>query len=139
MSSLQPAAQRTLATWYRMIRSHETSELASLLAEDIVFHSPVAHKPYSGVSAVSLILQTAAKVFVGLQYHRELVSADGLSVVLEFSAAIGEGEGQRVVKGIDMIRFDDAGQIVEFEVMVRPATGLQALAEAMSAHLLGRV
>jgi hypothetical protein len=45
----------------------------------------------------------------------------------------------RSLKGIDMIRFNEAGKIVEFEVMVRPATGLQALAEAMSSRLLGRL
>lgn len=139
VNTLHPAARATLDTWYRMIRSRETSAIMALLAEDAVFNSPVAHKPYSGATAVALILQTAEKVFSNFAYGREFVSADGLSVVLEFSAEVGEDEGRRTLKGIDMIRFDEAGKIVEFEVMVRPATGLQALAEAMSARLLGRV
>lgn len=139
MSALLPAAHATLDTWHRMIRSRETSAVGELLDESAVFRSPVAHKPYAGASAVALILQTAAQVFSNFAYHREFVSEDGLSVVLEFSADIGEGEDTRSLKGIDMIRFDEAGKIVEFEVMVRPATGVQALAAAMSARLLGRV
>jgi hypothetical protein len=80
---------------------------------------------------VSLILNTVSKVFVDFVYHRELVSADGLNVVLEFSAKVGARE----LKGIDMIRFDEAGKIVEFEVMVRPMSGLQALGEEMARRL----
>jgi len=139
MNDLHPAARATLDTWYRMIRSRETSTVAALLDEAAVFNSPVAHKPYAGAAAVALILQTAEQVFDNFAYGREFVSTDGLSVVLEFRADIGEGAGRRSLKGIDMIRFDEAGKIVEFEVMVRPATGVQALAEAMSSRLLGRV
>ena len=70
-------------------------------------------------------------MFVDFAYHRELASADGLNVVLEFSAKVGERE----LKGIDMIRFDEAGKIVEFEVMVRPMSGLQALGDEMGRRL----
>lgn len=133
------AARATLAVWHDMIRSRDTGALPKFLAEDAVFRSPVANKPYLGAPTVALILQTAEKVFSNFAYHREFVSDDGQSVVLEFSADVGAGEGKRSLKGIDMIRFDDAGKIVEFEVMVRPATGVQALGEAMGARLVGRV
>jgi hypothetical protein len=105
--------------------------LPELLHPQAVFRSPVAHKPYVGAPVVSLILNTVSKVFVDFAYHRELASADGLSVVLEFSAKVGERE----LKGIDMIRFDEAGKIVEFEVMIRPLSGLQALGEEMGRRL----
>jgi hypothetical protein len=59
------------------------------------------------------------------------VSEDGMSVVLEFSAMVGD----KKLKGIDLIRFDEAGLIVEFEVMVRPLSGLQALGAEMGARL----
>lgn len=91
----------------------------------------MAHSPYPGAQAVNLILNTVIKVFEDFTYHRELVSADGLSVVLEFSAKVGGRE----LKGIDMIRFDDSGLIVEFEVMVRPMSGLQALGAEMAQRL----
>ncbi len=132
---LNPAAEATLATWHAMIRARDTSGLAALLAPDAVFRSPVAHTPYTGAPVVALILQTAEKVFSNFAYHRTLVSEDGCSVVLEFSADVGD----KALKGIDMIRFGDDGKIVEFEVMVRPASGVQALGAAMGAQLTGRV
>ena len=91
----------------------------------------MAHNPYPGAPVVNLILNTVLKVFEDFAYHRELVSADGLNVVLEFSAKVGGRE----LKGIDMIRFDEAGKIVEFEVMVRPMSGLAALGEEMGRRL----
>ncbi|MFO6203129.1 nuclear transport factor 2 family protein, partial [Pseudomonas aeruginosa] len=90
-----------------------------------------AHKPYAGAPVVSMILNTVLTVFEDFAYHRQLASADGRSVVLEFSARVGERE----LKGIDMIRFDDDGRIVDFEVMVRPMSGLQALGEEMGRRL----
>lgn len=132
---LSPAAQATLAAWHAMIRARDTAGLPALLAPDAVFRSPVAHKPYAGAAAVAMILQTAERVFSNFTYHRSLVSEDGQSVVLEFSADVGD----KALKGIDMIRFGADGKIIEFEVMVRPATGLAALGEAMAKGLAGRV
>ncbi len=71
------------------------------------------------------------QVFKDFTYHRTLVSDDGLNVVLEFSATVGDKQ----LKGIDMIRFDEDGKIVDFEVMVRPMSGLQALGAEMGARL----
>ncbi len=65
------------------------------------------------------------------QYHREFITADGHGVVLEFSANIGEKQ----LKGVDVIQFDDSGKIIEFEVMVRPFNALQALGEEMGKRL----
>jgi hypothetical protein len=78
-----------------------------------------------------MILNTVMNVFEDFAYHRELATADGLNVILEFSAKVGEKE----LKGIDMIRFNEQGRIVEFEVMVRPLSGLQALGEEMGRRL----
>ncbi|MNY60550.1 hypothetical protein D3C86_1971200 [compost metagenome] len=80
---------------------------------------------------VSAILNTVIQVFADFTYHRQLASADGLNVVLEFSARVNGRE----LKGIDMIRFDEQGKIVDFEVMVRPMSGLQALGEEMGQRL----
>ncbi|MNF65909.1 hypothetical protein D3C84_476880 [compost metagenome] len=70
-------------------------------------------------------------MFEDFTYHRELATADGLNVILEFSARVGEKQ----LKGIDMIRFNEQGKIVDFEVMVRPLSGLQALGEEMGKRL----
>ncbi|QTT88985.1 nuclear transport factor 2 family protein [Pseudomonas chlororaphis] len=133
MSDLQlhPQAAASLQRWHAMLAQGDLSALPELLDASVVFRSPMAHTPYPGAPVVSTILNTVFKVFSDFAYHRELVSADGLSVVLEFSARVGE----RQLKGIDLIRFDEAGKIVEFEVMVRPMSGLQALGEEMARRL----
>ena len=122
---LEANAAATLAEWHGLIARRDLSGLPRLLHPDAVFRSPMAHKPYAGAPVVSMILNTVLTVFEDFAYHRQLASADGRSVVLEFSARVGERE----LKGIDMIRFDDDGRIVDFEVMVRPMSGLQALGE----------
>ncbi len=128
---LQPRAAECLQAWHAMIAQRDLSRLPELLHPQAVFRSPMAYKPYEGAAAVNLILNTVLQVFEDFRYHRELVSAEGSDVVLEFSARVGDRE----LKGIDMIRFDEAGKIVEFEVMIRPMSGLQALGEEMKRRL----
>lgn len=129
--NLHPRAAASLQRWHEMVERKDLGALPELLAENAVFRSPMAHTPYPGATVVSTILNTVLQVFVDFTYHRQLATADGLSVVLEFSASVGG----RQLKGIDMIRFDEQGRIVEFEVMVRPMSGLQALGEEMGRRL----
>lgn len=126
-----PPVAATLATWHKMVASKDLSELPSLLHVDATFHSPMAFKPYANAKAVSLILSTVIGVFEDFEYHRELATDDGLNAVLEFSARVGD----RQLKGIDLIRFDAEGKIVDFEVMIRPMSGLQALGEQMGQRI----
>lgn len=129
--NLQPPVAESLNRWHEMIRTGDLSALPALLDTNAVFRSPMAHTPYPGAQVVAMILNTVFKVFEDFKYHRELTTADGLNVILEFSAKVGSKE----LKGIDMIRFDEHGKIVEFEVMVRPLSGLQALGEEMGRRL----
>ena len=129
--TLTPAAAQTLQRWHAMLAGRDLQSLPELLAPDAVFRSPMAHTPYPCAPVVSMILNTVITVFEDFKYHRELATADGLSVVLEFSARVGDKQ----LKGIDLIRFNELGQIVEFEVMVRPLSGLQALGEEMGRRL----
>ena len=128
---LQTKAAAALAQWHQLIASNDLRTLQQLLHPQAVFRSPMAFKPYAGAPVVSMILNTVSQVFEDFAYHRELATPDGLSVVLEFSARVGERE----LKGIDLIRFDEDGKIVEFEVMVRPMSGLQALGDEMGRRL----
>ncbi|MBU0949812.1 polyketide cyclase [Pseudomonas sp. Choline-3u-10] len=114
-----------------MIAAGDLSRLPELLHPQAVFRSPMAFTPYESAAAVDLILNTVVRVFEDFAYHRELASTDGTDVVLEFSARVGD----RQLKGIDMIRFDEAGLITDFEVMIRPMSGLQALGEEMGRRL----
>lgn len=125
------AVSQALAHWHSMVAQGDLSTLPSILHAQAVFRSPVAHTPYPGAPVVTLILTTVAKVFTDFEYLRELSTEDGLSVVLEFSAKVNGKQ----LKGIDMIRFDESGKIVEFEVMIRPLNALQALAGEMASRL----
>lgn len=129
--NLHPNAAESLKQWHHMISTGNLKALSELLDPQAVFRSPMAHTPYPGANVVALILATVFDVFENFEYHRELATADGLNVVLEFSAAVSGKE----LKGIDMIRFNEEGKIVEFEVMVRPLSGLQALGAEMGQRL----
>ena len=125
------AVQESLKAWHAMVAQANLSELTAILHPKAVFRSPMAHTPYPSAQAVMLILGTVAKVFEDFTYHRSYTSEDGMSAVLEFSAKVNGKE----LKGIDQIRFDADGKIVDFEVMVRPISGLQALGEEMAKRL----
>ncbi|CAB5717701.1 SnoaL-like domain [Delftia tsuruhatensis] len=126
-----PAVARSLDLWHRMVAAHDLGELATIVHPDAVFRSPMANTPYASAPALVLALNTVIQVFEDFTYHRQLASDDGLDVVLEFSARVGD----RNLKGIDFIRFDEQGLIREFEVMVRPMSGLQALGTEMGKRL----
>ncbi len=125
--SHNPHVATSLARWHHMIASGDLRELHHLVHPEACFRSPMAFKPYESAEAVVLILRTVSGVFQNFRYHRELASPDGLNIVLEFSAEVGGKQ----LKGVDLIRFNEAGLICEFEVMVRPMSGLMALGEEM--------
>ena len=123
--------KQSLKNWHQMIQTGDLSILSNLLADDVVFRSPIAYKPYEGKQVVFFILTNVIQVFQDFTYHREFYSEDGENAVLEFSANVSG----KSLKGIDMIRFNEHGQIIDFEVMIRPMSGLAALAEQMGARI----
>ena len=118
--------QASVQKWHQMLESRDMSILDELLAEDVIFRSPIA-----GKQVVTFILTNVIQIFENFTYYREFYTEDQQSVVLEFSANVGE----KKLKGIDMIRFNEAGQIVDFEVMIRPKSGLEALAAQMGQRM----
>lgn len=126
-----PETAASLSVWHRMVDQHDLSDLASMVHPDAVFRSPMAINPYASRDALVLALTTVIQVFEDFAYHRQFASADGHDVVLEFSARVGD----RRLKGVDLIKFDDDGLITEFEVMVRPLSGLKALGDEMGRRL----
>ena len=123
--------QTAIMRWNEMLETRDMSILNELLADDVVFRSPVAFHPYPGKQVVFFILTNVVQVFENFTYHREFLSEDGNNVVLEFSANVGD----KKLKGIDMIQFNDEGQIIDFEVMIRPKSGLEALAVEMGQRI----
>jgi len=130
-----PAVARSLDLWHRMVASGDLGELGAIVHPEAVFRSPMAFTPYASAPALMLALTTVIQVFEDFAYHRQLASDDGLDVVLEFSARVGD----KRLKGIDFIRFDEQGRIMEFEVMVRPMSGLQALGAEMGRRLADKL
>jgi hypothetical protein len=123
-----------MESWMRAFREAiEAGDLdaaESLLAENVVFTSPVVFKPYAGRAITAAILRAVARVFEDFRYVRELSGADGRDHALVFTAKVGERE----IDGCDFIHVDEDGLIDEFTVMVRPLSGAQALAAAMGAR-----
>jgi SnoaL-like domain len=121
--------QEKLDTWHKIIFDKDFDLLNELLAEDVEFHSPTVWAPKKGREVTAYILQMVTGIFEDFKYHREWI--DGDSFALEFSAMVGD----KRIKGIDLIRFNDEGKIVHFEVMMRPINGLQLMFEKMTQHL----
>lgn len=119
--------------WHDIVRTQDLDRLDALLADDVVFRSPAVHTPQEGKALTTAYLTAALLVLgPGLTYHRELVGED--SAMLEFTTVVGGKQ----VHGIDLMRWDDDGRLVEFTVMVRPLQGLTALVEAMGEALQRR-
>lgn len=130
LQGLAPAVQQTLDGWHRFVETRSADVLRPLFAETTVFRSPFVHLPIPGRDASLLILTTVIRIFENFRYHRAFV-AGSHDVALEFSANIGELD----LKGVDLIKFNAAGDMIEFEVMIRPMKALQALSAQMSARI----
>jgi len=102
----------------------------ALFTEDATLDSPVAFKPFVGIEAVSVVLRAVFETFEDFHYTDEFDNSDGKHALI-FSARVGE----KSVQGLDLITTDDSGQIKNLTVMIRPLSGLIALAEAMSAKV----
>lgn len=100
-----------------------------LFADDVQFRSPVVYKPYEGRDALMVLLGAVVQVFEDFRYVEQVESGD--AAVLMFEARVGERE----VQGVDILRYDGEGRIREMVVMVRPMSGVNALAEAMQRQL----
>jgi ketosteroid isomerase-like protein len=100
-----------------------------LLHEDVVFRSPAVHAPYEGRDACLTILRHVLEVFEDFRYVDELT--DGDRTALFFHASVGDRE----LQGIDWLVADHDGRIVSLTVLIRPLSGLMALAQAMQARL----
>lgn len=120
-----------LTTWHRLVRTSDSNGLNDLLADDAVFHSPIVNSPQRGKALVFTYLAAAFKVFFNdsFRYVREV--RQGQQAVLEFEVEI---DGIRV-NGVDMMRWNDDGRIVDFKVMLRPLKAIQLIHQKMAAML----
>lgn len=122
--------EETLERWHDFVANPSAEILEEIMAEEVKFHSPFVWKPKEGKQAAIVLLTTVAEVFQDFAYIRQLVAGNHLA--LEFEARIGDLS----LRGIDLIELNAEGKIVDFEVMVRPANGLQALGMEMAKRLM---
>ena len=121
-----------LDLWHRIAASNDVSGLDALLADACVFHSPVVHTPQAGKAIVTKYLATALKVLGGsgtFRYVREIVGER--DALLEFTAEL---DGIHV-NGVDLISWNDAGQVTDFKVLVRPLKAINILHQKMGEAL----
>ena len=124
---------QTLARWHDLVRRRDAAGLDDLLADDVVFHSPVVHTPQRDKRITQQYLAAAFQVLSnpGFRYVREVVGEH--DAVLEFMVEI-DGIS---VNGVDMIKWNDEGRIVEFKVMLRPLKAVNIIHQKM-AEMLGQ-
>jgi hypothetical protein len=105
------------------------SAIEELVSPEVVFRSPAVYKPYEGLDALKLLLGNVIEVFEDFRYTDQVEAGD--AAVLVFEARVGD----RRLNGADVLHFGEDGLITELMVMIRPLSGLQAVAEAMAERL----
>jgi hypothetical protein len=115
----------TAARFREAVERQDIDAVGELLAEDVVFHSPVTFHPFVGRDTVTRLLAEVAQVFVDFRYTDELESDRAHALV--FRASVDGKE----LEGIDLLRFDEPGLIADFTVLVRPMSALVPFAQAV--------
>ncbi|QXV57907.1 hypothetical protein DMH01_40805 [Amycolatopsis sp. WAC 04182] len=117
-----------MPTFREAVEAKDAAAIEALLADDVVFTSPVAFKPYQGKAITAAILRGVLRVFEDFRYVREI--HDGAHHVYEFEATVDGLE----INGCDLLTFGADGKITDFKVMVRPLRAAEALAARMGAQ-----
>ncbi|GGT27989.1 nuclear transport factor 2 family protein [Streptomyces chromofuscus] len=112
------------------VEAADLGAVEALLADDVVFTSPVVFKPYTGKAITAAILRAVFEVFEDFAYEREIGAPDARDHALVFTATVAGKQ----LQGCDFLRMDDDGRIAELMVMVRPLSAAKALAEQMGAR-----
>jgi len=123
--------EHPVKAWHRLVRERDSRGLDTLLDEDAVFLSPVVHTPQRGRKITTAYLSAAFQVFFNptFRYVREIIGA--ADAMLEFETEI---DGI-LVNGVDIIKWNEAGRIVEFKVMLRPLKAINLIHQRMAAML----
>jgi hypothetical protein len=117
------------------VEARDLDAAMGLFVDDVVFRSPIVHKPYQGRDVLRALLEGISQVLEDFRYERQIGTPDAADHVLVFTARVGDRE----VEGADFFHVNHDGLIDEMVVMLRPMTGAQAAAEGMRAHFAGAV
>jgi hypothetical protein len=121
--------------WHAFMRGETPDALEDLLEDDVVFYSPVVYTPQRGKDSTKMYLTAAGVALAGdsrdgaFRYTKQVLSGD--TAVLEFETTVND----KYVNGVDIIRCDGNGRIVEFRVMIRPFQAVNAVHQQMAAQL----
>lgn len=123
--------QTTIKRWHQLVEAKDAQALDDLLADNVVFHSPVVHTPQEGKALTKLYLTAALHTLNNAHfcYRREIL--DGNNAMLEFTTELDGIE----LNGVDIIHCDGEGRIDDFKVMVRPLKAVNKIHEMMGAML----
>jgi hypothetical protein len=136
--------EHVVAQWHAYLSGELPGTLDDLLDDDVVFYSPIVFTPQRGKEITSLYLQAAGQTFAGsdsvsskrdpdsgkrFHYTKSVIGED--TAVLEFETAMAG----KYVNGVDIIRCNDKGRIVEFRVMIRPLQAVNLVHQQMAAML----
>lgn len=118
---------KNIDAWHQVVASRDLTQLSEILADEVVFHSPVVHTPQRGKAITEMYLTAAFHVLVNDSFHyvREVINDE--HAVLEF---VVEVDGI-MCNGVDMISWNEQGQIIDFKVMLRPYKAIELLKEKM--------
>lgn len=109
--------------------SKDFSAVEEIFSPEVVFNSPFVFRPYEGLEPLKVLLGNVIEVLEDFRYIAHTETGD--SAVLVFEAAVGD----RLLNGVDVLRFGDDGKVIEMSVMIRPMSGLQAVGEEMSRRM----
>lgn len=118
-----------LLRWHQIVENKDWTDLLDILANDVEFHSPFVWKPKHGKMVTAFILKNITEILMDFHYQREWV--DNQNIALEFSAKVDDLN----IKGIDLIKFNNQGQIEHFEVLLRPANALLVVGKMMTERI----
>jgi ketosteroid isomerase-like protein len=129
--------EKVVEQWHGFVTGRSSEGLDSLLADDVVFYSPIVYTPQRGKEMTTMYLLAAAATLPGdggasFHYTKQVIAGD--IAVLEFETTI---DG-KYINGVDIIRCDETGHIVEFRVMIRPLQAVNLIHEKMGALLASK-
>jgi hypothetical protein len=110
-----PIAEQAVQTWHHIVTERDWDALPALVVDDVTYHNPAQFEPYRGKEALVGVLRLVFSIFEDFQYLRRFDGPEGTA--LEFTARVGED----TLFGIDLVRFDAAGKMLDLVVMLRPA------------------
>ena len=127
--------------WHQYLNGELPGGLDVLLDDDVVFYSPIVYTPQRGKALTTMYLQAAAMTLPGdgdaapntsgspFRYTKQVLAGD--TAVLEFETTVAG----KYVNGVDIIRCNPDGRIVEFRVMIRPLQAVNLVHRQMAAML----